>query len=89
MCLNLQISENLCSQNIVRHESGRNIGHQMVVSLKIKTNKYKLGHENTFRVHMVEHETPMVAHRTPRKSFTGVAHGIIERTPKKHLVSYV
>ena len=31
---------------------------------------------------MVEHETPMVAHRTPRKSYTAVAHGIIERTPK-------
>ena len=32
--------------------------------------------------HLVEHETPMVAHRTPRKSFAAVAHGIIERTPK-------
>ena len=32
--------------------------------------------------HLVEHETPKVAHRTPRDSFTAVAHGIIERTPK-------
>ena len=32
--------------------------------------------------HLVEHETPKVAHRTPSKSFTAVAHGIIERTPK-------
>ena len=31
-----------------------------------------------------EHETPKVAHtdRTPRRSFTAVAHGIIERTLK-------
>ena len=34
--------------------------------------------------HLVEHETPKVAHRTPRKSCTAVAHGIIE-----HLVSSV
>ena len=36
-----------------------------------------------FRVHtvehLVEHETPKVAHRTPKKSFTAVAHGIIEK----------
>ena len=29
----------LWSQNIVRHESGRNIGHEMVVTLKINTRK--------------------------------------------------
>ena len=38
---------------------------------------------NKFRVHMVEHETPKVAHRRPRKSINAVAHGIIERTPKQ------
>ena len=46
----------------MRYESGRNIGHQMVVTLKSNTRKY--GHE-IFSVHMVEHsvehETPMVA----------------------------
>ena len=31
--------------------------------------------------HLVEHETPKVAHGTPRKSLRAVAH-IIERTPK-------
>ena len=67
----------------MRHESGRNIGHEMVVTLKsiLESKDTKI-----FRVHMVEHlvehETPKVAHRTPRKSFTAVAHGIIERTPK-------
>ena len=34
-----------------------------------------------FRVHvvehLVEHETTKVAHKTPKKSFTAVAHGII------------
>ena len=32
--------------------------------------------------HLVEHETSKVAYRTPRKSFTAVAHGITERTQK-------
>ena len=36
---NLQTSEKLWSQNIVRHESGRNIGHEMVVTLEIYTRK--------------------------------------------------
>ena len=39
--------------------------------------------------HLVEHETPKVAHKTPRESLTVVAHGIIDMTQKKHLVSCV
>ena len=39
--------------------------------------------------HLVEHETQKVAHKTQRESLTVVAHGIIDRTPKKHLVSCV
>ena len=53
----------------------------MVVTLKsiLESKDTKFDH---MVEHLVEHETPKFANRTPRKSFTAVAHGIIERTPK-------